>query len=191
MPKPSTRDQIFDAALKLLSEKGFNACSVQDITAEAGVPKGSFYNHFESKEALGVKIVEFYGDRGTLRDVLAERSIAPMERLRQYFVGLNDMVIDLGFEQGCLLGNFSAELSDQSPVIRAQLARVYGKWTTMIEAAIADGQADRSIGQDIDARALAGFLLNAWEGATLRARAERSREAFDAFMDITFRKILS
>ncbi len=191
MPKPSTRDQIFDAALKLLSEKGFNACSVQDITAEAGVPKGSFYNHFESKEALGVEIVEFYGDRSNLRDVLANRSIAPMERLRQYFVGLNDMIIGRGFEQGCLLGNFSAELSDQSPLIRAQLARVYGKWTTMIEAAIADGQADRSIGQDIDARALAGFLLNAWEGATLRARAERSREAFDAFMDITFRKILS
>ncbi len=177
--------------MKLLSEKGFNACSVQDITAEAGVPKGSFYNHFESKEALGVEIVEFYGDRGNLRDVLADGSIAPLERLRQYFVGLNDMVIDRGFEQGCLLGNFSAELSDQSPLIRTQLAGVYGKWTKIIEATIADGQAEQSIGQDLDARALAGFLLNAWEGATLRARAERSREAFDVFMDITFRKILS
>ncbi len=191
MPKPSTRDLIFDAAMKLLSEKGFNACSVQDITAEAGVPKGSFYNHFESKEALGVEIVEFYGDRGNLRDVLADRSIAPLERLRQYFVGLNDMMIDRSFEQGCLLGNFSAELSDQSPLIRAKLAGVYGKWTRMIEATIAEGQADHSIAQDLDARALAGFLLNAWEGATLRARAERSREAFDAFMDIMFRKILS
>ncbi|HTD04848.1 TetR/AcrR family transcriptional regulator [Undibacterium sp.] len=190
MPKPSTRDQIFDAALKLLSEKGFNACSVQDITAEAGVPKGSFYNHFESKEALGVEIVEFYGDYGNLRDVLEDRSIAPMERLRQYFAGLNDTIIGRGFEQGCLLGNFSAELSDQSPLIRAQLAEIYGKWTKIIEAAIADGQADRSIGQDMDARALASFLLNAWEGATLRARAERSREAFDVFMNITFRKIL-
>lgn len=190
MPKPSTRDQIFDAALKLLCEKGFNACSVQDITVEAGVPKGSFYNHFESKEALGSEIVEFYGGRGHLRDVLADRSIAPLERLRKYFVQLNDLVIGRGFEQGCLLGNFSAELSDQSPLIRTQLAAVYGKWTRMIESAIADGQADHSIGQDMDPRALASFLLNAWEGATLRARAERSRKAFDDFMDVTFRKIL-
>ena len=191
MPRPNTHDQIFEAALKLLPEKGFNGCSVQDITVAAGVPKGSFYNHFESKEALGAEIVEHYGARGSLRDVLADQSIAPMERLRRYFVGLNELMVNRDFEQGCLLGNFSAELSDQSPLIRSQLAGVYGKWTRMIEATIADGQADRSIGSELDARSLAGFLLNAWEGAILRARVERSRDAFDVFMDVTFRKILA
>ena len=191
MPKPNVHDKIFEAALKLLPEKGFNGCSVQDITVAAGVPKGSFYNHFDSKEALGAEIVDYYGTRGNLRDVLTDQSMAPMERLRRYFVGLNEMIVSRDFEQGCLLGNFSAELSDQSPVIRSQLAGVYGKWTRLIEEAIAAGQADHSIGSELNARSLAGFLLNAWEGATLRARVERSREAFDVFMDVTFRKILT
>jgi TetR/AcrR family transcriptional repressor of nem operon len=190
MAKSNTRDLIFEAALKLFPEKGFNACGVQDITSEAGVPKGSFYNHFESKEALGAEIVQFYGERGNVRDVLADRSIAPMERLRRYFLGLNEMMISRHHEQGCLLGNFSAELSDQSSLIRTQLVTVYAKWTRIIAAAIADGQADGSIASDLDASTLASFLLNAWEGATLRARAERSRDAFDVFMNVTFRKIL-
>lgn len=190
MPKPNARDQIFDAALKLLTEKGFNACSVQDITAEAGVPKGSFYNHFESKEALGVEIVASYGERGNWRDVLADQSIAPLQRVRQYFANLNELVIGRGFEKGCLLGNFSAELSDQSPAIRAGLAQVYANWTGMIAAAIADGQYDNSIGQELEADVLASFLLVAWQGATLRARAERKREPLDGFMEVTFRKIL-
>ena len=191
MPKPNVHDKIFEAALKLLPEKGFNGCSVKDITVAAGVPKGSFYNHFESKEALGAEIVDYYGTRGNLRDVLTDQSMAPMERLRRYFVGLNEMIVSRDFEQGCLLGNFSAELSDQSPVIRSQLAGVYGNWTKRIEDAIAAGQADLSIGSELSARSLAGFLLNAWEGATLRARVERSRDAFDVFMDVTFRKILT
>jgi TetR/AcrR family transcriptional regulator, transcriptional repressor for nem operon len=58
MPRPSAREEIVQAGLKCLVEKGFNAVGVQDITDAAGVPKGSFYNHFESKEALGVEIVE-------------------------------------------------------------------------------------------------------------------------------------
>lgn len=190
MPKPNVHDHIIEAALKLLPEKGFNGCSVQDITVSAGVPKGSFYNHFESKEALGAEIVAYYGTRGNLRDVLTDQSIAPVERLRQYFVALNEMIVSLDFEQGCLLGNFSAELSDQSPIIRSELARVYEAWTKTIGATIAAGQADHSIGNELNAQTLAGFLLNAWEGATLRARVERSRDAFDAFMDVTFRKIL-
>ncbi|HWG04870.1 MAG TPA: TetR/AcrR family transcriptional regulator, partial [Beijerinckiaceae bacterium] len=45
MARRNVKEQIVDAALKTLLEKGFNACGVQEITAAAGVPKGSFYNH--------------------------------------------------------------------------------------------------------------------------------------------------
>ena len=190
MSRPNTRDNIFDAALKLLSEKGFNASSVQDITTEAGVPKGSFYNHFESKEALGAEIIEFYGGRTSVRDILTDRSLAPLARLTKYFTTLNQMMVDRSFEQGCLLGNFSAELADQSPLIRSHLATIYGKWTGNIEAVVAEGQADGSIPSDLDAHTIAACLLNGWEGATLRAKVERNGKAFDMFMEVVFRKIL-
>ena len=56
MAKPSARDRILDAAVQTLHERGFNGCGVQDITDAAGVPKGSFYSHFDSKEALAPRL---------------------------------------------------------------------------------------------------------------------------------------
>ena len=58
--KPNVREQLLDKGLQVLHERGFNATSVQDITEAAGVPKGSFYNHFESKEDLGAEVVLRY-----------------------------------------------------------------------------------------------------------------------------------
>jgi TetR/AcrR family transcriptional repressor of nem operon len=180
MPKQNTRDQIFDAALKLLLERGFNASSVQDITVEAGVPKGSFYNHFESKEALAAEIVSDYASRrSTLREILSDDSLPALERLRGYFTALNQRLVDRGFQHGCMIGNMTAELSEQSPVIREQLLRIYGNWSAALEYAIAAGQQDGSIANQLSPKTLAGFVLNAWEGATLRVRVERNPDAFN------------
>src|SRR6202021_2054786 len=118
MGRPSAREEIVQAGLKCLVEKGFNAVGVQDITDTAGVPKGSFYNHFESKEALGVEIVERYGADKRRRELLADKSIPPVERLRRHHERLTTLCADARFERGCILGNFSAELSNQSEVIR-------------------------------------------------------------------------
>jgi len=191
MPKPNTRDQIFDAALKLLLERGFNASSVQDITVEAGVPKGSFYNHFASKEALAAEIVSDYASRrSTLREILSDDSLPALERLRGYFTALNQRLVDRGFQHGCMIGNMTAELSEQSPVIREQLLRIYGNWSAALEYAIAAGQQDGSIANQLSPKTLAGFVLNAWEGATLRVRVERNPDAFNQFMDVIFNKVL-
>ncbi|WP_051516518.1 TetR/AcrR family transcriptional regulator [Herbaspirillum sp. RV1423] len=190
MSKPNTRDQIFDAALTLLSERGFNACSVQDITTAAGVPKGSFYNHFDSKEALGAEIVRHYAGRSKLREVLADDSIPALERLRRYFTGLNDRIVDRGFQHGCMIGNMSAELAEQSDMIRGQLAEIYQAWSDKLEYAIAAGQQEGAIPSRMSAKVLAGFLLNAWEGTALRVRVERTQEPFDQFMELVFNEVL-
>ena len=190
MARRNVREQIVEAGMKALLEKGFNGCGVQEITQAAGVPKGSFYNHFASKEALGAAIVERYGQSNDRRLALRDRSIAPLERLRRHFAGLSEMYAGLNYGRGCLLGNFSAELADQSPLIRERLAVLFAAWTQDIEAAIRDAQADASISTTIDAGALAAFLLNAYEGALLRARVEKSPSAFEAFMTVTFSQIL-
>src|SRR5271155_5378310 len=106
MPRPSNREQIVQAGLKCLVEKGFNAVGVQDITDAAGVPKGSFYNHFESKEALGAEIVERYGDNQTRREILADPKIPPLQRLRKHFDRVTALFVDSHFERNCILGGF-------------------------------------------------------------------------------------
>ncbi len=190
MARPNVREQIVQAGLKTILEKGFNGCGVQEITDTAGVPKGSFYNHFESKEALGAEIVERYGQSNARRARLRDQSIPALDRLRRHFDALNEMYAGLKFARGCLLGNFSAELSDQSPLIRDRLAALFAAWTDDIAAAIRDAQDDGSISTALDAGDLAGFLLDAFEGALLRARVEKSPRAFERFMTTTFGQIL-
>src|ERR1700677_4077550 len=90
MARPNVRQKIVDAGLKVLIQKGFNGSAVQDITAAAGVPKGSFYNHFESKEALGAEIVDRYGRNNPRRATLADVSLPPLRRLRAHFERLNE-----------------------------------------------------------------------------------------------------
>jgi TetR/AcrR family transcriptional regulator, transcriptional repressor for nem operon len=190
MPRPNVKEQIVQAGLKILLDRGFNGVGVQEITETAGVPKGSFYNHFESKEALGAEIVEHYGADGARRQVLRDRNLPGLKRLREHFEALNELFVKSKFERGCLLGNFSAELSNQSAIIRERLAELYGKWSKDIELAIQDGQADGTIPREKNATEIAGFLLDAYEGVLLRARVERSRAPFDRFMQFTFERLL-
>jgi TetR/AcrR family transcriptional repressor of nem operon len=190
MPRPNTREQIVQAGLKCLVEKGFNAVGVQDITAAAGVPKGSFYNHFESKEALGAEIVARYGANQTRREILTDPTVPPLERLRHHFERICGMFVDSHFARNCILGSFSAELANQSPPIRESLEKLYGQWTKDLEAVIAEAQEKGDIANKTEASDLAAFLLDSYEGALLRARVERSREPLDRIMKFAFDQIL-
>ena len=190
MGRPSAREGIVQAGLKCLVEKGFNAVGVQDITDTAGVPKGSFYNHFESKEALGVEIVERYGANQTRREILTDPSVPPLQRLRRHFDRISALFAESHFKRNCILGGFSAELANQSETIRESLRKLYGQWTKDIEATIAEAQIKGEIANETKASDLAAFLLDSYEGALLRARVERSRKPFDRFMKFAFGQLL-
>jgi TetR/AcrR family transcriptional regulator, transcriptional repressor for nem operon len=190
MSRSSNREQIVEAGLKCLVEKGFNAVGVQDITDTAGVPKGSFYNHFVSKEALGVEIVERYGANQTRREILTDPSVPPLQRLRRHFDRISALFAESHFKRNCILGGFSAELANQSETIRESLRKLYGQWTKDIEATIAEAQTKGEIANNTKASDLAAFLLDSYEGALLRARVERSRKPFDRFMKFAFGQLL-
>src|SRR3984885_12928032 len=129
MAKLNVRDKLLDAGLRTLLAGGFNGVGVQEITDAAGVPKGSFYNHFESKEALGVEIVERYGANQKRREVLTDPVVPPLQRLRRHFDRISALYTDSHFTRNCILGGFSAELANQSETIRESLRKLYGQWT--------------------------------------------------------------
>jgi TetR/AcrR family transcriptional regulator, transcriptional repressor for nem operon len=187
MPRPSVKEEIVEAALKVLHQRGFNATGVQDITDAAGVPKGSFYNHFESKEALGLEALARYWQAalGSL-EMLKDERTAPLTRLKAYFRRLNDLARKLKYRPGCMIGNLSIEMSHQSPAIRECLANILDRWTRAIEGCIKEAQADGSLRRDLDAKSMAAFMLNSWEGAVLRSKVDRSDAAFVAFEKILF-----
>lgn len=192
MGKANVKEQIVTTSLQLLHSKGFNATSVQDITDAAGVPKGSFYNHFASKEALGLEVVQRYTESvGQLTAGLQDRAVAPLQRLQQYFARMIDSNAANGFNHGCLLGNFSTELSNQIPAMRSAMRVAFEGATRVLAAVIAEGQRHGSISADLAAEELAGFVNDAWQGAVLRAKAEQSREPLERFTRIVLGRILA
>ena len=176
--------------MRAVLSNGYSGCGIQEITALAGLPRRAFYNHFESKEALGAELVRQYGQAGPRRLGLADKSIPPLERLRRHFEATTDLCIETNYERGCLLGTLSAELANQCPLIRARLAALFSDWTQDIEAAVSEAQRTAAISTNAHAGRLAIFLLDSYEGAILRARVEKSRHAFDAFIRVVFTQIL-
>ena len=193
MAKGNVRERLLDAGLETLHRRGFNGCGVQEITQAAGVPKGSFYNHFESKEALGAAVLDRYWQQraAAVLRVLEESDTGPRERLRRYFGAMAANMTKLGYTGGCLIGNLGAELSDQSRLVCNRVAAVFAGWTTAVETCIRDGQRQGEIRADCDATVLASFLINAWEGAVLRAKVEKKGTPFEEFEEIVFEKLLT
>ena len=187
MSKPNVREQLIEAGLKTLYRQGFNGSGVQDIVDAARVPKGSFYNHFKSKEALAAEALERYWQAGAVHSaVLRDLAVGPVERLRIYFGALFDAAVGPDFEKGCMIGNFSTELPEQSPEIRERLAAIYAAWTRSIESCVREAQNAKRVRVDLPASAVASFLINSWEGAVLRAKVERDRSALVQFEQVVF-----
>jgi len=194
MTRLNVREQLLSAGLETLHRRGYNATSVQDITEAAGVPKGSFYNHFESKEALGAEAVVKYRETSEAWNatrVLGDMKAAPLTRLRKYFESLAERALKTESWSGCLLGNFACELSNQSPLIREQVAVAFAEWSDEIALVIGEAQRAGALSKDLPPKALAEFLINSWEGALLRAQVDKDRGPLQLFLKVTFSKILS
>jgi TetR/AcrR family transcriptional repressor of nem operon len=190
--RPSLREQLLSAGLDTFHRRGFNATSVQDITDAAGAPKGSFYNHFESKEALAVEAVRRYRERGRLRlAILQETKLPPLRRLRKYFESSVEMIVEAEFKSGCLLGNFATEMSSQSQMVRDEVAESFDQWCEEIAKVIGEAQKAGAVSANVAPKALAEFVIHSWEGALLRAKVEKDRAPLDLFLKLTFSKILA
>ncbi len=195
MAKPAllpVRERLLQAGVSVFSSSGFNGSSVQDITDAAGVPKGSFYNHFDSKEALGAAVVEHFWEHKASKAlaVLEKDATKPLLRLQNYFRTVATEFEANGYHCGCFIGNMTAELSDHSAVISEQLSDIYARWTRRVAECLAEAQQAGDITSRIDPATLATFALNAWEGALLRARVEKSSRPLQQFIDTLFTQLL-
>lgn len=180
MPRPSARGKIVEAALDLFHARGFTATGVQDIVDAAGVPKGSFYNHFASKEALGLEVIERYR-AVTQTQALADASLPPLERVRGHFAELAAIADTTCFARGCLFGNFASELAAHSPEIRARLEEVFTGWTAHLAALLEEAEQRGDLPRGIPAPIRAQALIHGWEGALIHAKVTGSRGPLDVF----------
>jgi TetR/AcrR family transcriptional repressor of nem operon len=189
MPRPSLREKLASSAVDTLHAKGFHGCSIQDITDAAGVPKGSFFNHFESKEALAIDALGRYL-AASRADFLFDMTIPPLERLKNHFIYMTDKIEASDFQRGCMLGNLATEMADAYPQMREKLRQAFQSWSEAVESVLREAQAAGDIDPRHDPGELGRFLVNAWQGATMRLKITKDRAPLDEFFHICFKMLL-
>ena len=196
MPRPPNLDvrrRLLAAGLELVHARGFSASGVKDITDAAGVPKGSFYAYFPSKEAFAAAILDHYWSDIEMRllPILDADGLA-QQRITRFFHALADEHETGEFLLGCLVGNLSLELGGSSEPVRAELVRILDRWDTALTACVRSGQGGDSgdIRADLDPAELASLLIESWEGAALRGKVTRSRAPYERFETVTVPALL-
>lgn len=171
MPKPSHRDTLIQSGLAVFHEHGFHATGVQSIVDHAGVPKGSFYNHFKSKDELGVEILNYYWNvYSDARDALRDPGTPALERIDRHLSAFGDSPF------GCLVGNFSIEMFNVES-FRSTLEMLYSSWITDIAYCIEEGQRRGNIRADDTAENLAEFVVTSLQGTILKTKIDRDSES--------------
>jgi TetR/AcrR family transcriptional repressor of nem operon len=193
MPKPSHREKLLTEGLRVVHAHGFAGAGVRDIVRAAGVPQGSFTNHFASKEAFGLEIIDLYyaGSREVMRTTLRNDALPPLERLGRWIEANRDRAGARGMRNGCLLGNFAAEASDHSEAIRRKVVGIFGELQQAVASCLHAAVAVGEVAPGTDCDEIAAFIVSSMQGAILLAKAERSAAPIERFRHLLFTRILS
>ena len=187
-----TRRRLIDGGLTEFHARGFHGTGVDAIARAANVPKGSFYNHFESKQTFCAEIVDVYFERhrGKLDRFFGDRSLAPLDRLRAYLDERIEYFSRAEAKRGCLMGNLSLELADHEDAVCCRLKDRFDEWAGIFADCIESAQSAGQISSAFRSSELAGFVLNSWEGAILRMRVERTVKPLEIARDFIFHSLL-
>ena len=185
--KQTTLNRILKIGGDLIIQKGFNNVGLNEVLNTVGIPKGSFYYYFKSKEDFGLQVIKNYGDESLklLKSYLEDKSKNPKERFMSFFKDIRLVYIQKDFTEGCLLGNCSLELSDIKSSYAHGVATELDRWEDIFQTCIEEGQKDGSIGNQSDSRKLAAYLINNWEGAILRMKSQKSEKPLSLFIEFT------
>jgi TetR/AcrR family transcriptional regulator, transcriptional repressor for nem operon len=170
------RERLLDEGVLLLMEQGYHGTGLQEIVQKVGVPKGSFYTYFPSKEDFSAEVVRHYIDPfiRQLDAHLQRKDVSAEVALRRYFDELIAETERKNFKGGCLLGNLIGEIGDTSELCQSSLREAVHRYREKLREGLARGQREGSFRKDLDARDMADFLVNVWQGALLRMKIERS-----------------
>lgn len=183
-----TKQQLLERGMAMLLRHGYHDLGIAALLEETGIPKGSFYHHFESKEDFALHAIDLYmeGAHAGLDLALNDESLSPLDRVRRFFELTEQKYREEGY-LGCLLGGLGQELSGVSETFRRKVeqcfAEIAGRIATCLDEAVRRGD----LAKGTDTRAMADLLINCWEGAALRCRLRQDPRPLREMLDFYFR----
>ena len=184
---PDVRDGILVHGQRIMAAKGFSAVGLNEILTASGVPKGSFYHYFGSKDAFGEALLERYFEDylAELDETLAVSNLTMAQRLMHYWQNWQDSQSFEDCQGKCLAVKLGAEVADLSEAMRLALKRGTAGIVERLAGAIEAGVAEGSLAVDGSPNAAANSLYQLWLGSSVMVKITRSTEPFRIALSTT------
>jgi TetR/AcrR family transcriptional repressor of nem operon len=163
------------AARDLVLRQGYSATGVDQICRDAGVTKGAFFHHFESKDRLGEAILADWADFGMSAFALARRGPArhPLGSFHRFIDILIGFARDLPPPVTCVIGIVAQEKATANPALREACSHHLDSWTTFVSELLDEAKAAQRPASDFDSGEVASLLNSVWQGSMLIAKAHQ------------------
>ena len=184
-----TKTRLLEIGMALIRSESFSGIGINDILKTSGVPRGSFYHYFKSKEAFGLEVAQYYHAQQIegANQVLREESILPLDRLKAFFRGASEEFKKREYSDGCLMCNLSTELADTNDDFQKMLKVHWTELSSEVANCIALTDRDGIGLSHLTNEEAADWLMNAWSGALVRMKAERSAAPLKLFEKTVFK----
>ena len=180
-------DALLEKGMELLWSKGYNATSVNDIVKIAGIPKGSFYFYFESKEDFAVKAIEKYFSVmfTPARAILENKTLSPKQRLLDFHEFRHSVLKnEMDCKMGCLASNLGSEMAEHNEKIRTAILEKEQFILSLITEVIQEAQDYGEIDNSLSAGDIAAFIGDAGKGAMVSMKEMKSSYPIDNYLNM-------
>ncbi|MDT5346169.1 MAG: TetR/AcrR family transcriptional regulator, transcriptional repressor for nem operon [Mycobacterium sp.] len=179
----ATRGRIVTAAAELMHQHGAARTTIEDIQEAAAVSTSQMYHYFADKGDLVAAVIDFQTDQVLAVQHLGLDHLESLEDLYRWREIMVDMMRGLGYVGGCPIGSLASDLSEIDPLARAQLARSFAQWESMIHDGLTVIAARGELPDDTDIDRLALAMLAGIQGGLLLSQVRRTTAPLEAAVD--------
>lgn len=190
--RADTRADLVWCGTELLTERGFQITGLDEVLKRVGVPKGSFYHYFKSKDDFGHAVIDNYEQyyAKKMDRIFGNPDHTPLQRLAEFVRNAKNGMVKFDFKRGCLIGNLGQEMAALDAPFRERLESVLVSWERRVSACLNEAIEIGELAPGQNPQELSRFFWVGWEGAILRAKLMRSLQPIDQFTSLYFDRVL-
>ncbi len=176
--KQDTKKVIIETGARIIHQKGYNHTGIQEVLKSAGVPKGSFYFHFKSKDDFGLQVIDYFDTLhlSMVNPILNDETVSSLKRIEKILDHFIILFKEFNYTCGCPIGNLSQEMGDLSPVFRKKLEDSLIMITTVYKDLLDKAKEAGEIVKSRNTQETAEFIVSSWHGSIIKMKIQQSVE---------------
>lgn len=184
--KTNKKQLIIEKAAMLIHYYGYNNLGISKILSELGIPKGTFYHFFKSKEEMLLEVIRLHRKNTEAIFTASMTEVRSLKSLKVFFNHFFDRLKEINYTHGCPIGNLMTEISDLSEDARKELML----WSNYLEDEISTLLVEELNKEKDYADTLANFIVSSFEGAVMKSKVERSGKPLENFNEYIFNNLI-